>query len=231
MNTLLKRLADITLSAIAIAALSPILLIIALVVKLDSKGTVLFRQDRLTKGGKVFKMFKFRTMMENAENIGTGLFNFENDFRVTKVGKVLRRTSLDELPQLFNVLRGDMSLVGPRPPVSYELGNYSDLKDEHRKRFTVLPGITGLAQISGRNQLSWEEKIKFDNQYLIQFEKYGILVDFKIIILTIVQVFAKKDIYEVKDSSLEGCSDEEIALKSKDILIMKTENEAKSKGK
>lgn len=197
------------------------MLLIALGIKLDSKGTVLFRQDRLTRDGKMFKMLKFRTMIENAENMGTGLFNFENDFRITKFGIMLRRTSLDELPQLFNILRGDMSLVGPRPPVSYELGNYSDLDEVQKKRFTVLPGITGLAQISGRNELSWDEKIRFDNQYIDLFGKYGILIDLKIIVLTIVQVFAKKNIYEVKDLSMVGCSDEEIALKAKQGLLVK----------
>lgn len=218
---MLKRLVDITLTVIAISALSPIMLLIALGIKLDSKGTVLFRQDRLARDGKMFKMLKFRTMIENAENMGTGLFNFENDFRITKFGNMLRRTSLDELPQLFNILLGDMSLVGPRPPVSYELGNYSDLDEVQKKRFTVLPGITGLAQISGRNELSWDEKIRFDNQYIDLFGKYGILIDLKIIVLTIVRVFTKKNIYEVKDLSMEGCSDEEIALKAKQGLLVK----------
>ena len=221
MNLFIKRLMDVVLSTIALILLFPVMLLIAFAIKLDSKGSVLYRQGRLTKGGKVFSMFKFRTMVEDAEKMGTGLFNYKNDSRVTKVGNFLRRTSLDELPQLFNVLIGDMALVGPRPPVSYELGEYKDLNDEYKKRFTVLPGITGLAQISGRNELQWDEKIKFDNQYIDKFEKYGVLLDFKILILTIIRVFASRDIYEEKDCSLEGCSDEEIALKAKEAVIIK----------
>ena len=156
-------------------------------------------------------MYKFRTMIENAEQMGTGLFNYANDFRVTKIGKFLRKSSLDELPQLFNIIKNDMSIVGPRPPVSYELGNYDDLNDEYKKRFTVLPGITGLAQINGRNVLSWDEKVKYDNCYIDLFNRYGVLIDFKIIFMTVLNVFKMKDIYEVKDESMINASDEEIA--------------------
>ena len=218
---LIKRGIDILLSLIAIIILSPLLLILAIAVKVDSKGPALFRQGRLTKDGKVFTMYKFRTMVENAEQMGTGLFNYANDFRVTKVGKFLRKTSLDELPQLFNIIKGDMSIVGPRPPVSYELGEYEDLSDEYKRRFTVLPGITGLAQVSGRNEIPWDEKVKYDNRYIDLFKKYGVLLDFKLIFLTVVNVFKMNDIYEVKEEGSEGLSDEEIAKRATDAVAEK----------
>ncbi|CAM5183604.1 Lipopolysaccharide/colanic/teichoic acid biosynthesis glycosyltransferase OS=Ureibacillus acetophenoni OX=614649 GN=SAMN05877842_104143 PE=3 SV=1 [Ureibacillus acetophenoni] len=188
MNYFLKRCMDIFISLVAIVVLSPLFLIIPLAIKLDSSGSVLFKQKRLTKNGEIFIIYKFRTMLMNAEQMGTGLINFKNDFRVTKVGSFLRRTSLDELPQLFNVLKGEMSIVGPRPPVWYELGDYDKLNETYKKRFTVYPGLTGLAQVSGRNELSWDEKVKYDNQYIELFHKHGILIDIKIIILTIIKV-------------------------------------------
>lgn len=218
---LTKRFMDITLSLLGVFVLLPILLFVAIAVKVDSKGPVLFRQGRLTKDGKVFTMYKFRTMIENAEQMGTGLFNYANDFRVTRVGRVLRKSSLDELPQLLNIIKGDMSIVGPRPPVSYELGEYEDLSDEYKRRFTVLPGITGLAQVSGRNELTWDEKVKYDNEYIDLFKKYGILIDLKLIILTVINVFKMKDIYEVKAEETEGLSDEEIAKKVAEAVAEK----------
>lgn len=221
---------DIVISSVAIVILLPVLLLVAIAVKLDSKGPILFKQGRLTMNGKIFNIYKFRSMIENAESMGTGLFNYQNDFRVTRIGGFLRKTSLDELPQLFNVLKGEMSIVGPRPPVSYELGNYNDLNDEYKRRFMVLPGITGLAQVSGRNELSWDEKVKYDNEYIDLFNRFGILIDIKIIILTVINVFSKKDIYEVKDESMEGLTDEEIALKAAESIRNKAasvDNEVK----
>lgn len=229
MNLFIKRWIDVLLSLIAIIMLSPILLIISVAVKVDSEGPTLFRQGRLTKNGKVFTMYKFRTMIENAEHKGTGLFNYANDFRVTRVGKFLRKSSLDELPQLFNIIKGDMSIVGPRPPVTYELGDYEELSDEYKRRFTVLPGVTGMAQVSGRNELPWDEKVKYDNQYIDLFEKYGVLLDFKIIILTFFNVFKMKDIYEVKEEGIEGLTDEEIASRAAEAVAAKVRSSQKEK--
>ena len=153
-NKFLKRFFDIVLCSIALIVLIPVWLIIAIAIKFDSKGPVLFTQDRRTQNGRLFKMYKFRSMIVNAESMGAGLFNYENDPRVTKTGRFLRNTSLDELPQLWNVVKGDLSLVGPRPCVSYELGDYDTLNKKYKKRFEVRGGITGLAQVKGRNENS-----------------------------------------------------------------------------
>ena len=215
----IKRLLDIVLSLLALMILSPVFLILAIMVKLDSKGGVFFKQGRLGKNGVPFTMYKFRTMVENAEQMGTGLFNYAEDSRVTKVGRFLRDTSLDELPQLLNVLKGDMSLIGPRPPVTYELGDYDTLNARYKKRFTVKPGITGLAQVSGRNELPWDEKVDFDNLYIDLLKKQTILIDTKVFFKTIANVFAKKSIFEQKID--ENASDEESAEQAAAEVIRK----------
>ena len=198
LNLFLKRFFDILLSAAAIVVLLPVWMVIALAIKCDSAGPVLFAQERRTKGGRLFKMYKFRSMVVNAEHMGTGLFNYKDDPRVTRVGRSLRNGSLDELPQLFNVLKGDISLVGPRPCVSYELGDFETLNRKYKKRFEVRGGITGLAQIRGRNENSWEEKVTYDNLYIDGFKRQGILLDIKILLGTVAKVFRKQDIYEEK---------------------------------
>lgn len=194
----IKRVFDIVSSGIAIILLTPIWIGISIAIKKDSKGPILFKQGRLTQNGRVFLVLKFRTMIENAENMGTGLFNFENDFRVTKVGRKLRDSSLDELPQLFNIFCGDMSVVGPRPCVTYELGDYETLNKKYKKRFEVKAGLTGFAQVKGRNDISWDEKVQYDNQYVDAFKKYGFLIDIKILFESIIKVFQKENIYEHK---------------------------------
>lgn len=197
-NLFIKRLYDIALSTIALVVLIPVWLIIAIAIKCDSKGPVLFAQERRTKEGRLFKMYKFRSMVVNAESMGAGLFNYENDPRVTKVGRFLRNTSLDELPQLWNVFIGDISLVGPRPCVSYELGEFETLNKRYKKRFEIRGGITGLAQIKGRNENSWDEKVTYDNIYIDEFKKQGVWLDIKILAGTVAKVFKKQDIYEEK---------------------------------
>lgn len=198
-----KRFLDVVFSVLAILILWPFLLIIAAAVKLDSKGPAIFKQDRLGKDGKVFKMYKFRSMVVDAEKTGAGLFNYEGDPRVTKVGRFLRKTSLDELPQLFNILRGDLSFVGPRPPVTYELGDFELLNRKFRRRFDVKPGITGFAQVQGRNELPWNIKVDYDNQYIDKFEKYGVFFDIAIIFETVKSVLAQKNIYEERPENAE----------------------------
>ncbi len=189
---LIKRVLDFILSLIILIILSPLLLIIAVIIKLDSEGPILFKQERLGKDGKVFLIYKFRTMVDNAEKKGTGLFTNENDPRITKIGKFLRKTSLDELPQLINVLKGEMSIIGPRPPVPYHPYKYEDYSDEQRLRFTVLPGITGYAQVSGRNEIEWDQRIEYDVYYA---KNWSLFLDLKIIFRTIKIVFKKEGIY------------------------------------
>lgn len=193
-NLFFKRLIDIIGSFIGIIILSPILLIISVLIKITSKGPVFFKQERLGKNGKVFKIIKFRTMIVNAEKIGDGLaVKSENDNRITKVGKFLRRTSLDELPQLINVLIGDMSLVGPRPPVTYYPYNgYENYPDWAKKRFTMRPGVTGLTQITVRNSVSWDERIRIDVKYI---SKFTLFLDLIILCKTIFKVFKRENIY------------------------------------
>lgn len=135
LNLYIKRIFDIISSFIAIILLLPVWIGVAIAIKKDSPGPVFFRQERRTKDGKIFQMLKFRSMVVNAENMGAGLFNYQNDSRVTKVGRKLRDTSVDEFPQLFNILFGSMSVVGPRPCVKYELGDFDTLNSKYKKDF------------------------------------------------------------------------------------------------
>lgn len=212
-----KRLLDILLSSIGIVIFIPIWIIVAIAIKCDSKGPVFFRQERLTKNGQRFRMYKFRSMVVNAEHKGAGLFNYANDPRVTKIGRILRNTSIDELPQLFNCIKGDLSLVGPRPPVTYELGEYDTLNKRYKKRFLMRGGITGLAQVKGRNENSWDEKVTYDNEYIDMFKEQGVWLDIKIIFWTIAKVFKKQNIYEEKFD--ESMSDAEAARMAEEEII------------
>lgn len=216
-NRFLKRFFDILLCSVALIILLPVWLVIAIAIKCDSKGPILFAQERRTKNGRLFKMYKFRSMVVNAESMGTGLFNYQNDPRVTKVGRFLRNSSLDELPQLWNVVKGDISLVGPRPCVSYELGDFDTLNKKYKKRFEVRSGITGLAQIKGRNENSWDEKVAYDNIYIDDFKKQGVLLDIKILVGTVLKVFKKQDIYEEKSD--ENMNDAEAAKLAEEKII------------
>lgn len=192
----LKRGFDILISLSALLLIWPILAGIALAIRLSSRGSALFRQERAGKDGKPFVFYKFRTMKTDADPFGPSPRSGQ-DPRLTKIGRVLREWSLDELPQLFNVLKGDMSLVGPRP---LYLSQIPEWTERQKKRLLVKPGLTGLAQISGRAELTREEKLELDAQYV---ETASFSSDVKIIFATIIQVFTRRGIYEKKYSQEE----------------------------
>ena len=195
----LKRLMDVILSLIGIIVLLPLYLIIIIAIKLDSKGATVFKQVRVGKDGENFTIYKFRTMIVQAEskrelNIDPSdlekfVFQSKSDSRITKVGNFLRRSSLDEIPQLFNVLFGQMSLVGPRPEIPEVVKYYPE---NYQQRLLVLPGITGLAQISGRGEIELGKTVSYDLRYIADF---SVLLDIKILFLTVVSVFKKEGAY------------------------------------
>ncbi|HEX9288890.1 MAG TPA: sugar transferase [Anaeromyxobacteraceae bacterium] len=160
---LLKRAADVTVAAILLVALLPVMVVIALAVKATSPGEVIFRQERAGRGGRPFTILKFRTMVKDAPRSSLGTYCYQDDPRVTRVGKLLRKSSLDELPQLVNILRGDMSLVGPRPDLPHHVARYTAFQ---RERLRMRPGVTGWAQVNGRNAISWDDRIRLDVEYV-----------------------------------------------------------------
>ena len=186
-----KRAIDLCISLVMLIIISPLLLIIAIIVKLDSKGPAVFVQERLTLGGRVFKMYKFRTMVVNAEKIGTGAYSFDHDPRITKAGNILRKLRLDELLQLVNIVKGDMAFIGPRPILTYHPCKYEEYSDEEKTVFTVRPGISGWAQVNGRNSVDWEERFKLNEWYV---QHVSLWLDIKIVFMTIAQVFSRKEI-------------------------------------
>ena len=201
---MLKRTFDIIVSIIAILFSLPITILIAILIKFTSKGPVFFIQERIGLNGKYFKMIKFRTMFHNSEREGTGLFSFEDDPRITNLGHFLRRTSLDEFPQFLNVLIGGMSIVGPRPPVIYELGDWSTFTPTMRKRFNVKPGITGFSQVYGRNTLGWDRKIAYDILYINKYKRFGLLLDIYIVYKTFWIVLTSQGILEKKEDMIDN---------------------------
>ena len=190
MYSVFKRLFDICIAFFALVALSPILLVVAVLIKIDSKGPVIFKQQRLGVGGVPFNMYKFRSMCVGAEKQGTGVYSFKGDSRITKVGRVLRATSLDELPQLVNILKGDMSLIGPRPALTYHPWPYDQYDDHQKHMFDVRPGITGWAQVNGRKEVPWPERIELNIYYV---EHLSFALDFKIFWMTIFKVASNAD--------------------------------------
>ena len=217
LNSFIKRIFDIVSAGALALVLTPLWIVVAIAIKFDSKGPVFFKQNRRTKDGRVFKMLKFRSMVVNAEQMAAGLFNYENDPRVTKVGRFLRDSSIDELPQLFNIIKGDMSVVGPRPCVEYELGDFDTLNKRYKKRFQVKAGLTGLAQTKGRNDNSWDNKVTYDNQYVDEFKRIGVLVDIKILWNSVIKVSKKENIYENKAD--ESMTDAEAAKFEEEEII------------
>ncbi len=182
-----KRIVSFIMALLLIVVTSPVMLLVALAIKIeDFKGPILFKQERPGKDEKIFKIYKFRTMKTQLEDInGRALSDFE---RLTKVGRILRKTSLDELPQFFNVLKGDMSFIGPRPLLVQYLPYYNE---RQHKRHNVRPGISGWAQVNGRNSIDWEEKFELDVWYV---EHVSLALDLKIVGMTIRKIIAQKDI-------------------------------------
>ena len=205
-----KRSSDLVIALAALMVLSPVWLLIALLIKLDSRGPIFYKQERVGMDGRVFLFYKFRSMRTGSDDArhrefqekyikgepdsnlgdsGRPAYKLRADDRVTRLGKLLRKTSLDELPQLFNVLRGDMSVVGPRPPIPYEVESYELW---HRKRLDMKPGITGLWQVSGRNRLTFDEMVRMDLYYI---ENWSLLLDLKIILQTLPVMWRGEDAY------------------------------------
>ncbi len=185
-----KRALDLLISFLALIISSPLMLLCALAVLLDAGKPVLFRQDRLGLKGKVFSMYKFRSMVHNAEHTGSGVYSEAGDERVTRTGRILRALSLDELPQLFNILKGDMSLIGPRPPLTYHPWTVDKYTKEQLHMFDVRPGITGWAQINGRKAVEWHKRIELNCWYV---DHVSFLLDCKIFFITVFKVFSRAD--------------------------------------
>ena len=182
---IIKRIIDLFGAVLGLIILSPIFFLLFFLIKIDSKGHVFFKQYRVGKGGKLFTIYKFRTMVKDAEKIGPQVSKTD-DSRITRIGKFLRKYKLDEMPQLINVLRGEMSLVGPRPPISYEVELY---KDWHTKRLQVKPGITGLWQVAARSAVGFDDMVMLDLYYI---EHWSLLFDFQLLLKTIPAVLYGK---------------------------------------
>jgi len=192
----IKRLLDVVLSLIGLIILSPILLITAIAIKLESKGPVIFQQDRLGLNGQAFKIYKFRSMCVGAEK--DGVYETKGDMRVTKVGRIIRKTSIDELPQFVNIIKGDMSIIGPRPTLTYHPWPIEKYTNEQRKRFNVRPGVTGWAQINGRKDVPWDKRIEYDVWYV---DNLSFGLDFKIFFKTVIKVLTMQDNINVGETA------------------------------
>ncbi len=186
----IKRAFDILISLTVLIIGAIPMLIVALLIRLESPGPAIFRQERIGKDGKVFEFLKFRSMCLGAEHTGSGVYSDRNDTRVTRLGKILRATSIDELPQLINILKGDMSLIGPRPPLTYHPWPYEEYTEEQKRMFEVRPGITGWAQIHGRKAVEWHNRIELNVWYV---DHVSFWLDVKIFFMTIYKVLCNAD--------------------------------------
>lgn len=185
MYSIFKRTLDFIIAGVALIVLSPFLLITAILIKIDSNGPVIFKQERLGKNGIPFKIWKFRSMCVGAEKQGTGVYSYKGDARITKVGRIIRATSIDELPQLVNILKGDMALIGPRPALTYHPWPYEQYTEHQKHMFDVLPGVTGWAQVNGRKEVPWPERIELNVWYA---KHMSLWLDLKIFFMTIFKV-------------------------------------------
>lgn len=197
-RNIFKRLIDVVLSFIGIIVVSPIYLLTAILIKLDSKGPVLFKQKRLGVNGVPFNIYKFRSMYINSEKKGSGVYSGKDDPRVTKAGKFIRLTSIDELPQFVNILKGDMAIIGPRPALTYHPWPYEEYTEEQKKMFSVRPGVTGWAQIHGRKDVEWNKRIEMNVWYA---EHLSFWLDVKIFFATIFKVITFKDNYNAEETA------------------------------
>jgi lipopolysaccharide/colanic/teichoic acid biosynthesis glycosyltransferase len=195
---MIRRALDIALSALALLLASPVLAVAMVAVRLESRGPVIYRQRRAGLHGRPFDVVKLRTMVDGAEHTGAGLAVDENDSRITRVGALLRRTSLDELPNLLNVLRGEMSLIGPRPTLPVQVEQYTE---RQRGRLQIKPGITGWAQVNGRAALPWSERIEFDLYYI---EHRSLALDVRILWRTAAMVLGGSGLYKGHGGGWEG---------------------------
>lgn len=195
-----KRISDFVIALVALIVLFIPLLLVAIIIKIDSKGPVLFKQDRLGKDGIPFKIWKFRSMCVGAESQGSGVYSYKGDSRVTRVGKIIRATSIDELPQLVNILKGDMSLIGPRPALTYHPWPYDQYTEHQKHMFDVLPGVTGWTQVHGRKEVPWPERIELNVWYA---KNISFSLDAKIFFLTFYKVLTNANNENVGKTGVE----------------------------
>lgn len=194
-----KRFLDLFFAVIILAVSSPVLLLIAIAIKLDSKGPAIFSQRRLGRNGREFNMYKFRTMVQDAEK--GGVYSDNKDPRVTRMGRILRKTSLDELPQCINIIRGDMSFVGFRPPLTYHPWPFENYSQQQKRMFAVRPGITGWAQVNGRRTVEWHKRIELNVWYA---ENISFWLDCKIVAMTVLKVLRNADNENIGESVASG---------------------------
>lgn len=196
----IKRTLDFFLALIALIILFIPLILVAIAIKLDSKGPVIFKQERLGKNGVPFLIWKFRSMRVGAEREGTGVYSYKGDSRVTKVGRFIRATSIDELPQLVNIIKGEMAFIGPRPALTYHPWPYSQYTKHQKLMFSVLPGVTGWAQVHGRKEVPWPERIELNVWYATHM---SFMLDVKIFFITFFKVATNANNENVRETGIK----------------------------
>ena len=201
MYKITKRIMDIVLSSVLLIVGAIPLLVVGLIIRVDSEGPALFKQKRLGLNGAVFEMYKFRSMVVDAEKQGTGVYSKKDDERVTRVGKIIRATSIDELPQLLNIFKGEMSFIGPRPALTYHPWVFEQYTEEQKKMFAVRPGITGWAQVNGRKEVEWPRRIEM-NVWYVEHMSFGL--DVKILFKTVGKVFTNADNINITETVKRG---------------------------